>query len=700
MANRSVSAELQLKAAQFKAEARESAKAVAGINDELAEVATHKAGFDEMERETAKLAVTAAEAAKQTDKLGDQSREAAADAHFLSTELAKTRREVEELGLAYALLGKEDDLKSLKKKTSDLRELESVSKQVSDQVAKSLAQGGEDGVQAIASSVEGGASSGGAVAGSLAMWGPLLLPVVAVVGAGLGGVLGGAIVAGVGTAGVGAGIAAAFTDQRVRVAARDAFTPVFAGIIADARDAFAAPTVAGLHEVAGAFEALRPKLRGVEAELAPLTNQLAHGIAEGVDRFGDHLTRALVDAKPLIEWAANEIPVVLDEIGGLLENLAEHADEERFALNVFFGAVKVGITVLEGLADAGSAIITPFEKLHDLVLGAPKAHKDAAGATKENAAAVGELARTVVAAVPSLDDLNKQLDQTAATADTLAGKMVDKVFGALLDADGATLHLAESQTRLSESFAQNGKSIDLHTAKGQANREAIRTVVQQNIESYDWMIKSGQGADVAAAAYDKNTAALERQLHKLGLTPAAIDEVIGKYRQVPDKVDTNIAIKGLTDAINDLNDLIRMLNGLPPLKTVTIHTKYVTTGVAVGVNGARATGGQLPHAAMGAFFPPTDPGIVIAEPQTHGEWMIPQAGISQQRAYDLGSAAMAPHGLAVGRPAMASVGASTGGTLRIVLSGADAATQAFVGGLRAYVQGSYGGDVQLALGQN
>jgi hypothetical protein len=654
MANRTVSVELQLKAAGFVSGAKEAEKATSSLNTELHEVGEHDREFADAVRDAEVLAVAVKEASHETDKLGDQSRETAADAHFLATELAKTRREVEELTLAYALLGRADDQAALKQKTSRLRDLEATSKQLSEQVAKSLAQGGEDGVQAVASSVEGGASSGGAIVGSIAMWGPLLAPVVAVVGAGLGGVLGGAIVAGIGTVSIGAGVLAAFQRPEVKAAAGP-IKAEFAAIVGDVGAEFAGPTITGLHLLAAELDHLRPGLRATAAELAPLTADVFAGITEGVDKFAGHMERALINGKPLIEWAGHEIPVVLDEVGGLLENLSEHADEERFALNLFFGVVQMGIKVIEGLADVGSAVLYPFEKLHDLVLGAPKG-STFADAGRNAAAAVLELGHATSVTNPTLDDLEKQLHSTALTMDKFTEDATTKVLDALVGMDRATLGVAESQTRLSDSIKTNKLQLDIHSAAGQANRESVLGVVSANVQMYKTMLESGASADEAAKSYDANTASLEKQLKKAGFTKGQIDDLIGSYRNVPKNVDTTLAMNGLADAINDLDDLIRMLNGLPLRKTITITTHHVTTGVAVGVTGARAQGGQLPHAAEGAFFGPSDPGILIAEPSTHGEWMIPQAGISQQRAYDLGAAAMAPHGLSVGRPAMVGMG--------------------------------------------
>src|SRR5262249_37738139 len=137
-----------------------------------------------------------------------------------------------------------------------------------------------------------------------------------------------------------------------------------------------------------------------------------------------------------------------------------------------------------------------------------------------------------------------------------------KIFAATMGLDQATLHWNESLTRLGETLKDNGRTIDVHTEKGQANREAILSSVTANMQLYQAQLAAGMSAHDAGASYDTNTAALERQLLKAGLTKQQVDELIGKYRGVPANVNTDIVTKGLTEAINNLDETIRLVNGL------------------------------------------------------------------------------------------------------------------------------------------
>jgi hypothetical protein len=258
--------------------------------------------------------------------------------------------------------------------------------------------------------------------------------------------------------------------------------------------------------------------------------------------------------------------------------------------------------------------------------------------------------------------------------------MSDKVFNALMSVDQANLSVAQSLTQVTDALKTNGRELDIHKAKGQANRSAILSAVQANIAQYDSLIQSGIGAQDAARAYDQNTAALERQLRKAGLTKNEIDGLIGKYRKVPDKVNTLMAVQGLTDAINGLAQLIRQINGIHD-KTVTITTRYTK----IGGTGPYANKpmpnefGGIRRFELGGAFPVGSAGIVsgggpyaiFGEPGTgaNTEGFLPKRGISRMAAGGLLSemAGWYGYGLA-GGAAMGRGGAGGGQAVNLTVN--------------------------------
>src|SRR5262249_44450439 len=94
-------------------------------------------------------------------------------------------------------------------------------------------------------------------------------------------------------------------------------------------------------------------------------------------------------------------------------------------------------------------------------------------------------------AVDDFDKLATAINKTIVTADSLEAAMVKKVFDATMSLDQAILGVNESLTRLDETFKKNGKTLDIHTAKGQANREAVLASVTANMQQYQALVAAG-----------------------------------------------------------------------------------------------------------------------------------------------------------------------------------------------------------------
>jgi ribosome-associated translation inhibitor RaiA len=673
MGNRTVSVDLQLKAVNFVAGAKEAEKATHSLNDELSDVGDHGKDFAEAQAEADKLTVAMKETSHEVDKTGDQMRETAIDARFLAAELARARDKALELAAVFSDTGSRADLSAYKKQTRYVSDLERLLKAVTPdaggagQAAQSAVESGSKIGRQLGLSA--GQSFGKAFSGALSEPAVWALAIPALVDAGA--IAGGALLTGISLAGIGAGIAGQIHDPRVEQAASMLGTEASAGFktaTADFAQPMADVLIAARHE----WDKLQWGLLTTFRDLAPEVRVLGGGLIGFLDKLIPGLEHAAWAAKPLVTTFSDWLPHAGEEFAGLLDTMADNAGTLDDGLKLVLGTISAIITALNYATKAGSFLFQAQQWVTgpvDALIHFADAGSKASGVADHTADSVGALGAAAAQIVPSLDDVSKALTANTTTADQYAEALTQQLFSALTASDHASLGLAEAQSHLGEELKKNHKTIDITTQKGQELRESVLSVVEANIRIYDTMIKAGASADDAASAYDNNTAALEKQLQKAHVSKKNIDELIGSYRGVPDKVKTDIETNGLVSAINNLGNLLAKINGLDGRDfgfTVTErHVVVEDRRVTHGSNTAYALGGQLPHAAAGAFFGPTDPGVIIAEPQTHGEWMIPQAGISQQRAYDLGSAAMAPHGLAVGRPAMVGVGGGGPGTLQL-----------------------------------
>jgi ribosome-associated translation inhibitor RaiA len=677
MANRTVSVGLDLEVPRFVAGAKEAEKATHSLNDELSDVGDHGKDFAEAQADADKLTVAMKETSHEVDKTGTQMKETGADARFLADELAKAKRQALELAAAFTATGDLADLSAYKKQTRYVFDLEKLLKAVTPNagsaataavpVAQNAVSMGEKLGRQLGLSA--GQSFGDAFSGVLsepAVW-ALAIPVLVDAGAMLGGVM----LTGIGLAGIGAGIAGQIHDPRVGQAASMLGTEVSAGFKTATAD-FGQPLTDVLIEARHEWEKISWGVLTMFRGLAPEVRTLGGGLLGFVDNLAQPIEEAVTASRPLLDTFANWLPRAGEEFGGLLNTMSENAGTLNDGLKLVLGTVSGIVDLLNYATQYGSFLLKAQEWVTgpvDALIHFADAGGKASDVADHTADSVGALGAAAAQVVPSLNDVSKALTANTTTADQYAEALTDQLFSALTASDHASLGLAEAQSHLGEELKKNHTNIDITTQKGQDLRTSVLSVVEANIRIYDTMIKAGASADDAASAYDNNTAALEKQLQKAHVSKKNIDELIGSYRGVPDKVKTDIETNGLASALNNLGNLLAKINGLDGRDfgfTVTErHVVVEDRRVTHGSNTAYALGGQLPHAAAGAFFGPTDPGIVIAEPQTHGEWMIPQAGISQQRAYDLGSAAMAPHGLAVGRPAMVGVGGGGPSTLQL-----------------------------------
>jgi hypothetical protein len=522
---------------------------------------------------------------KETDDFGKKMHETGTFSQFLDKELTNTKAKAKELGEEFERTGKADVFASLKGAQANVKSLERIKKDLTSAledgakeaehvIGKAIEDGGEEGFKTFGSSIQGWLST--PVVGPIVEAG-IIGGVIAAAPA-ISAALGGAVIAGGGLGLIGAGIAGQLHTPMVQSALSDLGDDA-EGVFTRATATFGPATATGFRIIGAEIDKLEPKLETIFSRVAPLAEEVFGGAAGFIDRLEpgiDALSRA---AGPVIGELAADLPQLGGALSSMLESISSDAPAAALGLHDMFQVIEIGVEATGKIIQWGE---TTYKWLRILSAGATGHALDAAVSIEGLGSTTAATGVTAQGAATDFAGLSSQLGQTTQTASTLAGQMSDKVFASLMNADEATLGLAQAQTRLSDTLDQGGlglnrnkTALDLHKAAGQADEAAILGVVQANIRSYDTAIQSGMGATDAALAYDKNTASLNSQLLHAGYTQKAIDGLIGKYKAVPDNVNTAIATKGLTDAITDLDDLLRIINHIPRVINVTVdeHTK-------------------------------------------------------------------------------------------------------------------------------
>lgn len=285
--------------------------------------------------------------------------------------------------------------------------------------------------------------------------------------------------------------------------------------------------------------------------------------------------------------AGNAVAGFTEQISGLgsvFDESLEHARERIGSIDQALAAM-----VQSGHAEEARQI---FDKLNeaakkngistqDLIAGLPEYGEALAGVNKQQEGA----ANTAQQLGTSWDALGNSLSNVKTPLDA-----VNAIFDNLLGHDEAVLDLADAQRKLGDTLKENGTSFRKNAEAADENHRAILAVIKDAEAVYVANINSGMAASDAAAAYDQTTAALEKQLKAAHYTQAEIDALIGKYRGVPAEVNTEIAMHGVTEALDNLADILRKIYGIPTSRDIYIKTHFIG-GQGQSRGGEYRTGG-------------------------------------------------------------------------------------------------------------
>jgi hypothetical protein len=557
--------------------------------------------------------------------------------------------------------------------------------------------------------------SGGVVGPALAAASPMIAAAIA-----------GAVDTGIGLGFLGIG-AYALKGNKDIVAAMGTLKGDIASTFTGAASPLVGPFVSALSTLDAAVKDLGPGLKSTFGALAPAIAPLAAGLGGFVKEVMPGLESAAKASVPLITELGRQLPGFGSALGTLIKDLGDVAPAAVKFLRVSFmeldGTLRVvGVAFKVLGATYGAAfdfwrglagqvrsaahelgyLSTGLNVLSGGLIGTSSSGQYLGKVISDTSTATGIMGERTAYTADQLTAFQAKAVALQMSLSTVAGAMSDAVFNGLMSMDRANLSVASSLTNVTDALHKNKDALDIHTAAGQADRGAVLDAVQANIGLYDSMINSGISAQDAAASYDSNTRALESQMRAAGLTQGQIDGLIGKYKGVPSRVNTVLALQGLTDAINGLADLIREINGLSGRSVtsyINVVTRYSSTGTVAkpGQGNSRgaplAEGGVVVPAAQGltyGIYPASNPPLIkFAEPRTRGETLIPNYGIPANRGLALADYAASRYGGRVvtggdTRPLQVriTVADDTGRMLRVI---------------RQEVQGQ-GGNVQVVLG--
>lgn len=619
----------------------------------------------------------------------------------VDADIQKHKASIKALAEEYERTGNVDLFRNIRKDERAVRNLEKIRKEITgiESAGLKLSEVFTDAsgffgkaLEKIAASPElaiGGAAIGGAVASAI---------LAAISGAALTATAGAAIAG---------GIVLAFRSAEVK-AAWTSFGTSMLKQLTDAASSFQQPLIQAARIFETAFAGVMPQVKADFATLAPLIEKLARGAAGFVQALMPGLGDAFKAAVPIVQSFAQELPRIGEALSSMFSDMAKGGKGAGDAFILTIRTLEAGVAALGGVLREASVLFEVFGG------GALRAASDLGvlnvvvkSATSSGLVAwLGDLIHKTDETKQKTLDLNKAyailksdgFHSTTEEINSFAQEWTDKLLTSTLAVDQATLGFDRSLITVGDTLTKNQGSLTEHvkmlkkTQTGEMeNRQAILDAVGANLRQYDALMSVGMSAEDAAAKYDENTKSLEDQMRQAGMTKQEIDGLIGKYRGVPSRVTTTIAMEGLQRSIEDLEDTMRLINNLPSRKVITVEEIHRTTYVGSTPPSQYFRGlakGGVVAAAKGMVV--SSPTVIFGERQTGKEAYIPMRGIPAATGLELADTAARWHGGMVVPQGSAGTGVIQ--EHKIIVEGTGVLT-----GLRKEIR-VRGGNVQIVLG--
>jgi hypothetical protein len=236
------------------------------------------------------------------------------------------------------------------------------------------------------------------------------------------------------------------------------------------------------------------------------------------------------------------------------------------------------------------------------------------------------------------------------TAGLLKQKL-DGLAGKTLSVAEAQLGVAEAVSAANEAEKQNGRTVDLNTKRGQANRSAINQMAESNRSLVTAQLQGVHSSTQANRIIDTANRTFEVNARKIYGAKSAAYAYAVQVGKIPHVASTAVTAytKTATDRVADFQKKIRNLQGKDvPVNVVTRDNRLLALlqEQAAGRRGRMARGGRVPGYGGGDIFP------AMLEP---GETVVPKSL----------TPAIAPWAKAMGIPGFAAGGLVSGINLKM-----------------------------------
>lgn len=381
-----------------------------------------------------------------------------------------------------------------------------------------------------------------------------------------------------------------------------------------------APTITDFgDEASKAFEELEPSIQPVSEAFANVldslgpamqsalksTSQGLIGLANSVKENPDALADTVKGVGDFINTTLGLI-TTLNDINGKFADLTGGTSLVTVTFKILQGSLGPLVGTFQAL-DAGLGLLSRWTK----PIGAGFTYT--ATSADEATTATGYWTQGLTAAQLAAIGITGATDGAGNAADTAATKynrqkaatdgLIQSMFrlqGLSLGLAGAEIGYQASVDDATASVKENGRTLDINSEKGRANKTALLAVAQAANQQTQSMLESNKGTAAAGKSAEAARGNFSRIAVQMGLSKKEADKLAASLIAIPPKKNTTVSQTGAGAAKGAVDALGRSLNGLPKTTTVNVYKNLIETTIDRGLV---ASGKGVPRAAGGLMVP-------------------------------------------------------------------------------------------------
>lgn len=378
----------------------------------------------------------------------------------------------------------------------------------------------------------------------------------------------------------------------------------------------------------------------------------AEGYAQALESGGDAARKLALEnlqVEKSLLWLnfgsafdnAEKLGISLEDLASAATGSRKELEKVNDVLDVATGggqaaaemAERLGISQLDLAQSAGTLREQLAEETAALALGTKQ--REQANRAAEDAADANKTATdSYLESAGAVDDLQSSLSD-----------LIDEI----MDANNANLDTREANRRLIESFsdfdaalAENGATLDLNTEAGRENEANLDAIAQAAMESAKAITEGGGSYEEYRASLESSRQSLLDRINDLGITGQAAEDLADDILAIPSETEWKMVaetteaatrIQRIQTAINNLRDkTINIVVNRPDGTALSDRQLANQFGIGMADGGNVqffANGGRNEHHV--AQFARAGDYRVWAEPETGGEWYLPDSPAKRQR---------------------------------------------------------------------